>query len=102
MRQKRKSDTITNCNTEAAGQGFYMRQTRNLLERSANPDLSGKLEPSLIFVLPLLLVLLTLPSGVYARTLLVGVDFSTIGNALKEATDGDLIEVRGGEYKGGI
>jgi nitrous oxidase accessory protein len=76
-----------------------MRQTRNLLERSANPDLSGKLEPSLIFVLPLLLVLLTLPSGVYARTLLVGVDFSTIGNALKEATDGDLIEVRGGEYK---
>jgi len=40
-----------------------------------------------------------LPSGVLARTSLVGVDYSTIRDAVKDAKEGDLIEVRGGEYK---
>lgn len=44
--------------------------------------------------------LLSLPlSTVYAKTLVVGPDYATIGDALKEADDGDLIEVMPGEYK---
>jgi nitrous oxidase accessory protein NosD len=52
-------------------------------------------------ILTLMVWLLLLPSGVFGETLPVGVglDYSTIGDALKEAEAGDIIEVRGGEYR---
>jgi len=46
-----------------------------------------------------LTILFSLPSMVYAKTLTVGVDYKTIGDALKVAKDGDLIEVGEGEYR---
>jgi nitrous oxidase accessory protein len=45
------------------------------------------------------LLLLALPSDSYSKRLIVGVDYHSIGDALEEADDGDLIEVRGGKYK---
>jgi nitrous oxidase accessory protein len=45
------------------------------------------------------LILLVLPSGSYSKTLTVGVDYKMIEDALKEARDGDLIEVISGEYR---
>ncbi len=45
------------------------------------------------------LLILALPSSSYSKTLMVGVEFKTIGAALKQAQDGDVIEVRQGEYK---
>jgi nitrous oxidase accessory protein len=44
-------------------------------------------------------LILALPYVSYAKTLTVGVDYSTIGGALKGADDGDLIEVMSGVYK---
>ena len=46
-----------------------------------------------------LLLLLALPLISHAKTLIVGPDYATIGAALKQANDGDLIEVMPGEYK---
>lgn len=39
------------------------------------------------------------PKPVQAKTLIVGTDFKTIGEALKKAEDRDVIEVKGGEYR---
>jgi nitrous oxidase accessory protein len=39
------------------------------------------------------------PAGVVAGTLFVGSNYSTISAALKDAINGDLIEVNGGEYR---
>jgi len=51
-------------------------------------------------VLSLLFMMIAVPSGLYAGVLSVGngLDYSTIGAALTEAKDGDVIEVRGGDY----
>ena len=46
-----------------------------------------------------LLILITLPSVAFAKTLVVGTDYPTIGDAMEKAKDGDLIEVRGGEHE---
>ncbi len=55
----------------------------------------------LITAMALLWVLFICASGAQAGTLVVGTDhdFATIKDALNVARDGDLIEVRGGEYK---
>jgi nitrous oxidase accessory protein NosD len=45
------------------------------------------------------LLLFALPSNSYSKTITVGVDYSTIGDALEKAEDGDLIEVKEGMYK---
>ena len=45
------------------------------------------------------LILLALPLISYAKTLIVGSDYATIGAALEQAMDGDVIEVMQGEYK---
>lgn len=45
------------------------------------------------------LLFLIIPSHLYAKTIVAGVDYPTIEEALKKAKDGDLIEVRKGEYK---
>jgi nitrous oxidase accessory protein len=51
-------------------------------------------------VIPVILTaLLLIPSAVYAKTLVVGVEYQTIKGALTKAEDGDVIEIRGGEYK---
>jgi nitrous oxidase accessory protein len=47
----------------------------------------------------LLATFLFIPSLTHARTIVVGVDSSTIGDAVKVAGSGDTIEVRGGEYR---
>jgi nitrous oxidase accessory protein len=44
-------------------------------------------------------LILALPASPYAKTLTVGVDYATIGDAMTKADDGDLIEVMSGEYK---
>lgn len=43
-------------------------------------------------------LVLLLPASLYASTLVVGDGYRTIGEALKDASKGDLIVVRGGEY----
>lgn len=50
------------------------------------------------FALLILTVLLLIPSLTYAKTLIVGNEYTTIGDALRQAKDGDIIEVRGGEH----
>lgn len=42
---------------------------------------------------------LLFPFTVDAKTIIVGIDHPTIGNALKKAKDGDVIEVHRGEYR---
>ncbi|HBH62172.1 MAG TPA: hypothetical protein DDX85_10640 [Nitrospiraceae bacterium] len=44
-------------------------------------------------------LILALPSSPAAKTLHVGTDYVTIGGALEDAHDGDVIEVDGGKYK---
>jgi nitrous oxidase accessory protein len=57
--------------------------------------LPGKILP----VCTVLSLVLFLPVTLLAATLVVGGDsYQTIGTALEDAVDGDLIEVRGGEY----
>jgi len=46
-----------------------------------------------------LLLLLGLPFVSHAKTLSVGADYATIGAALEQAEDGDVIEVMQGKYK---
>jgi len=41
-----------------------------------------------------------MPAISFSKTLTVGIDYSTIGDALREAVNGDLIEVMPGEYEG--
>lgn len=53
------------------------------------------LNSKLIFVAAALLF----PSIIHAKTLSVGTEYSSIGAALKRAADGDVLEVKGGEYK---
>lgn len=43
--------------------------------------------------------LLLIPTDTYAKTLIVGVNYPTIREAMEKAKDGDLIEVRGGEHE---
>lgn len=45
------------------------------------------------------LLLLALSSAAYAKTLKVGSDYMTLGEALNAARNGDLIEVNGGRYE---
>lgn len=52
----------------------------------------------LVHILLLSLFLIATPKVGYAKTLIVGVDYSTITSALKKTEEGDLIEVRGGNY----
>ncbi len=44
------------------------------------------------------LLLFALPSSPAAKTLHVGTEYATIGDALTDAADGDVIEVTGGRY----
>jgi nitrous oxidase accessory protein len=44
-------------------------------------------------------LILALSSNSYSKTLTVGIDYATIGDALKNADDGDVIEVIEGTYK---
>ena len=64
-----------------------------------NPVLRPK--AGLIIGIALLWALFLGASGAQAGTLVVGTnqDFATIKDALNAAKDGDLIEIRGGEYK---
>ncbi|MCL4456302.1 MAG: nitrous oxide reductase family maturation protein NosD [Nitrospirae bacterium] len=50
-------------------------------------------------LLPIAFILLLTPSLTYAKTLIVGTDYSAIGDALKKAKNGDVIEVKAGEYR---
>ncbi len=43
-------------------------------------------------------IMLLTPPSTYARTLVVGLDYPTISDALKKARDGDVIEVKAGRY----
>ena len=53
----------------------------------------------IMLVCTVLSLALVLPATLFAATLVVGEDgYMTIGAALKDAVDGDLIEVRGGAY----
>ncbi|MEW6410408.1 MAG: nitrous oxide reductase family maturation protein NosD [Nitrospirota bacterium] len=46
-----------------------------------------------------LVTLLFIPSLAHAKTLIVGVDYPAISDALKKAKNGDVIEVKAGQYK---
>ncbi len=50
-------------------------------------------------LLPIAFILLLTPSLTYAKTLIVGIDYPAIGDALKKAKNGDVIEVKAGEYR---
>ena len=43
--------------------------------------------------------MLFIPAPSYAKTMVVGTDYHTIGDAVKKAKSGDVIEVKGGEHK---
>ncbi len=59
----------------------------------------GKILPGkMLSVCTVLSLVLFLPVILPATTLVVGDGYMTIGAALKDAADGDLIEVRGGKY----
>jgi nitrous oxidase accessory protein len=75
--------------------GYRIQDTKTILHRA-----SCIVQKSLCFVpiIVLCLVFLHLPS-VHAKTLIVGTDYSTIGDAIKKAKKGDVIEVKGGEHK---
>ena len=57
--------------------------------------------PYRIAILSFLLMMSAAPSALHAGVLSVGkgLEYSTIGAALDEAADGDVIEVRGGRYR---
>ncbi len=38
------------------------------------------------------------PSNAFGKTITVGGDYRTVGDALRDAEDGDTVEVAGGEY----
>lgn len=44
-------------------------------------------------------MLFAIPATAYSKTLVVGADYPAISEALKKARDGDVIEVRSGEYR---
>ncbi len=52
----------------------------------------------LLRILLFLLSLAVVAQSSYAKTLVVGTDYSTISDALKDSEDGDLIEVMAGNY----
>lgn len=62
-----------------------------------------KKAPTVFSLLPfaflIISAMLFAPSLTYARTIIVGIDYRTIGDALKKAKNGDVIEVRAGEYR---
>ncbi|MEW6410440.1 MAG: 4Fe-4S binding protein, partial [Nitrospirota bacterium] len=68
-----------------------------------NPPLSplvrGKLKEGHRMLVLCLVTLLFIPSLAHAKTLIVGVDYPTISDALKKAKNGDVIEVKAGQYK---
>lgn len=49
-------------------------------------------------IVHLAVVLLLIPSNIFAKTLVVGDEYLTIGDAIKQAKEGDLVEVRRGRY----
>jgi nitrous oxidase accessory protein len=88
-----------------------IRQKKNSESRVKGPELKGQPQKLLrtmnsefktqnLILTPIIITtLLLLSSAVHAKTLSVGTDYSTIGDALKKAKDGDIIEVKGGEYR---
>jgi nitrous oxidase accessory protein len=65
-------------------------------QQSFTPLLHYSISPTILLIGLLLFIF---PSVSYAKTLTVGADYSTIGDALKGAHDGDIIEVLSGKYK---
>ena len=66
---------------------------------SGNPVFSMNIWMPAFAGMTFILLFLSIPSVSHGRTLSVGDDFSTIGDALEKAEDGDLIEVMSGEYR---
>lgn len=51
------------------------------------------------FAFLIISTMLFVPSLTYAKAIIVGTDYRTIGDALKKAKNGDVIEVKAGEYR---
>jgi nitrous oxidase accessory protein len=70
--------------------------------QEAKGNVEGRGASLALSLLPFAFFVLSVSSQADAKTLAVGSDYKTIGDALKKAKDGDVVEVHAGEYKEAI
>ncbi len=78
----------------------YELRITNYGLRMTNYECTAFVIRNLKFIIIIIcLLMLVLPLNIYAKTLNVGIDYETIGAALVQAEDGDVIEIVQGVYK---